>query len=385
MSKKNKKSWTTKQRAIFIPIISLASVLGFLITLVGSYVLYVMAQYYRIPDNYELTEEIIKSTGITEKPNEITNGQELTIVTYNIGFGAYDRDYDFFMDSGEMFDGRVIVGTHSRASSEAQCYKNTYGALNLVKKLDPDFAIIQEIDTDSDRSYHINQYQEFIEEIGNKYDAVMASNFHTAYLAYPFNEPIGRSNSGVATFSKYKMSTAVRRSYPVDNSFPARFFDLDRCFSVVRYPLSNGKELVIGNSHMSAYDEGGLIRAQQMDFLCQFLEQEKDNYVIVGGDFNHDIAHSVGYFPTMEINPVWVREFDADDLPENYTMATSLNAPTCRAAEMPYTYGINYLTVIDGFIINSAKINNIKVTNIDNEFEFSDHNPVKMTFSLNLD
>ena len=45
---------------------------------------------------------------------------------------------------------------------------------------------------------------------------------------------------------------------------------LDRCFLVNRYPVSNGNELLMINTHNSAYDDGSL-RKQQMDFLKDFL------------------------------------------------------------------------------------------------------------------
>jgi len=62
---------------------------------------------------------------------------------------------------------------------------------------------------------------------------------------------------------------------------------LDRCFLVNRYPLKNGKELLIVNTHNSAYDNGTL-KKQEMAFLKQWLldENNKGNYIVVGGDWN---------------------------------------------------------------------------------------------------
>lgn len=57
------------------------------------------------------------------------------------------------------------------------------------------------------------------------------------------------------------------------------------------------------------------------------------------------------------------------------------NVGTCRAAEIPYTEGVNYQTVPDGFI-TSDNVEVTKVRNIDTGYEFSDHNPVEMTFVL---
>ena len=54
--------------------------------------------------------------------------------------------------------------------------------------------------------------------------------------------------------------------------------------------------------HLSAYDEGGVYRAKQIAMLNEILKTERDNgnYVIAGGDFNHDIADSSTYFKTTQ-------------------------------------------------------------------------------------
>ena len=56
------------------------------------------------------------------------------------------------------------------------------------------------------------------------------------------------------------------------------------------------------------------------------------------------------------------------------------DVPTCRTADIPYTKGVNYTSVIDGFIISDNII--ATAENIDADFMYSDHNPVKLTFKL---
>ena len=372
------------QKSLIIGGISLGGVILLAVGVVGSYLAYVSAQFFRVEDNKDLTADVVRAKTETKKATSITSQDELSILTYNIGFGAYDQEFDFFMDEGYMLDGTHVQGRYSRARSYEACLRNTKGAIEDTVKEDVDFALIQEVDTDSDRSHHINQYQMYMDAMPS-YDAVFAYNFHTANLLYPFNDPIGVSNSGLATLSKYELGTVTRRSYPVDLSFPNKFFDLDRCFNVSRQTLSNGKELVIANSHMSAYDEGGVYRRKQIELLNQFMsgEKEKGNYVIIGGDFNHDIIDSVDKFPSQQKKPEWVYTLTNDDLTEGFSFAASLNAPTCRAAEMPYTKGVNYTVVIDGFIV-SDNIDVKDIHNIDLDFMWSDHNPAKMTFSLKM-
>ena len=116
-------------------------------------------------------------------------------------------------------------------------------------------------------------------------------------------------------------------------------------------------------------------------------EYSKGNYVIAGGDWNHDIADSLEYFPSQQQIPAWVQQITEEDIPDGFSFAKTLNAPTCRAAEMPYTEGVNYTVVIDGFLVSDniqiETISNIDTINgKDISFLYSDYNAVKMSFSL---
>ena len=354
----------------FIKIFSI--VLISLVLVVISYVAYVLISFYRIEDNLELE--------ITNNQEEIVLvGEEYTITTYNIGFGAYEQNYSFFMDTGEMQDGTTTKGVHSRALSKENEIKNTEGAIEEIKKLNADFCFFQEVDTKSTRSYKVNQ-KEMIEDEFASYASVYAVNYHSPYLFYPFYEPIGKSNSGILTLSKYKLSSSLRRSFPLSDSTLENLTDLDRCLSLTRIKVSDDKDLVLINLHFTAYDEGGVVRARQMEMLNEILVQEEANYVIVGGDFNHELVET--NFPTTQIKPGWANPFPSSDLPSTYTVVAATNAPTCRGADIEYEKGVDYTVVIDGFIVND-KISVVSVENVDLDFKYSDHNPVKLVFKLN--
>ena len=363
------------KKALKITGITLLTLLIALIVAALCYVLYVVIEYDRIEDNLQLE---VSAGNVRESAQK---GREYSIVTYNIGFGAYSPEYSFFLDSGEMLDGTQVTGIYAKGLSKEDVQKNTDGAVATLKGLDADFYFVQEVDVDGDRSYHIDQLAALREALGG--DGTFAENFHSAYLLYPFNDPHGKNTAGIATFSKVKINSAVRRSYPVDTGF-AKFFDLDRCFSVHRLSVEGGKELVLINSHMSAYDEGGTIRAQQLEMLNEVMAEEyaKGNYVIVGGDFNHELADSFGTFPSEQKQPTWAYKLTSEDLTEGFTVAASKEGTgTCRAAEIPYEEGVNYLTVLDGFLV-SSNVEVKTVRNVDTGFAYSDHNPVQMTFVL---
>ena len=71
--------------------IVLAVVLALLVVVLV-YVAYVFIDYHRIGDQ-ELTVE--RNAAAT-----VEAGKEYSILSYNIGFGAYEDDYSFFMDGG---------------------------------------------------------------------------------------------------------------------------------------------------------------------------------------------------------------------------------------------------------------------------------------------
>lgn len=349
-----------------------------LILVVGGYVIYLQSNYYRIEDHAVLEVE-------NNGENVLKTGDTYSVVTYNIGFGAYGPDYSFFMDTGEMKDGTKTSGKYGKAMSLESVETHTQGALEVVQDLDADFYLLQEVDVDADRSYHVNQ-KDFVKTAMTGYASVFASNFHSAYLFYPFNDPHGAVQAGLLSFSRYQISEAERRSYPVDNSFITKFTDLDRCFAQMRLPVEGGHELVLINSHMSAYDEGGTIRAQQLELLNSVMSEEyaKGNYVIVGGDFNHAMGEAVAEgFPSEQKFPAWVAVLTEADLADGVRIVRAeneLEVPTCRGADIVYTKGVNYTTVVDGFLVTD----NVQATaeNVDTDFAYSDHNPVKLQFEL---
>lgn len=355
----------------------LGIILALIVVVVGGYVAYLMFTYDRIPDNAQV--EVGNNPSAVLKQNTT-----YTAASYNIGFGAYTPDYTFFLDEGFMADGTKTTGEHSKAISEQSVRACTDGAIGEIDKLNVDFALLQEVDTDSTRSFNVNQKKAFEQAFPNKSSA-FAVNFHSAYLAYPLTDHHGIVNAGLLAMGDAHVSEATRFSYPIAEDFPTKFFDLDRCFLVERLPVENGKELVLINSHMSAYDEGGVIRAQQLALIMGFMEEEAlaGNYVIAGGDWNHALCDSLTLYASDQLVPPWVAVFDDADLPQGFSVVRPENlaqVPTCRGADIPYEKGHTYTVTVDGFIVSD----NVKATseNIDTGFTYSDHNPVKLTFEL---
>ena len=372
-------------------------VIGAVVVGAGGYVLYVVLSYNRI-GNVDLD---VQRKSETEKA---VAGQTYKAISYNIGFGAYSQDYTFFMDTGYDENGNPTCGTHSTAKSKDEVLFNTAGAIKTIQDNDPDFVMFQEVDTKSTRSYKVNQ-DEKIQEAFSAYDHVHCVNFHTAFLPYPINDMHGKVNAGLTTLSKVQIQKAERKEYTVPTGM-GKFFDLDRCFAVQKIDVDNGKSLYIVNSHMSAYDEGGTVRTKQVEELNAFLKERHDagDYVVIGGDWNHDLLTNNPDFPeyTKENKPFgekkkspdWVNFYFDDEhkspLTESYSVVASDNVPTCRNNDIEWEPGKTFTCVVDGFIV-SDNVSVVSHANIQTKqgnkgldgFAFADHDPTMLEFKLN--
>jgi hypothetical protein len=357
---------------------TLLCVVAVLTVAILGYVLYMQHQYYRIPDHQRL------KVG-NNQAAKLTVGKNYTATTYNVGFGAYNHQFSFFMDKGELKNGTKTRGKRGTAVSKATVLNDTKGVVKVMQTQHPDFMLFQEIDTNSTRSKHVNQVR-ILEQSFKGYGHVFANNFHSAFLMWPLTDPHGSVQSGLLTLSRYQITTATRRKYPVTTSFISRFTDLDRCFSITTIPVNNGKSLLLINSHMSAYDKGGQMRKAQMKLLNAVIERayQNGNYVIVGGDYNHALGKEMlTHFASQERVPDWISVLDQDMVAKHFTIIKATNqetVPTVRSTDIAYHPGVNYRTVCDGFLVSS----NVRATatNLNTNFDYADHNPVKLTFTL---
>ena len=378
----------------------IGSVLAVILLALAGYIIYLYASYHRIEDNLQLQVETTRGTANettnetnneTTESNTLTTAKKYSALTYNNGFGAYPPDFSFFMDGGKS----------SWAKSKESVLETIQGAGELAASKDPDFAMIEEVDLNSTRSYHVNEYN-ILKDCFPDYYYVFAQNYDSAFLFYPFTQPHGSSKSGIGLFSRYPVTSALRRSFPVSTSF-TKFFDLDRCYSISRVSVDNGKELVIFALHMSAYGNSDAIREGQIAMLAADMQKEYEagNYVLCGGDFNHDLKASAD-----EENPEtgkedqsnsnsdreyesWAYPFPREELPEHFSFCLDQLSKeersnlwnSARNADMEYIPGETYTVTLDGFII-SDNIECLSYENINTGYSYSDHDPVYVEFKL---
>ena len=325
----------------------LVGILLAVVLLVGAYVAYVFLDYHRIGDQ-EL--EAQGEGGATA----LDTAASYSILSYNIGFGAYEDDYGFFMDGG----------TESWAWSEERLTKNLNHIADFLKG-QADFCLVQEVDIDSTRSYHVDEREPLCDaREGDSY--VFAQNYDSPFLMYPLTQPHGA---------------------PVETGV-MKLLDLDRCYSVSRIPTNGSKELILYNLHLSAYTSDGTIATQQLKLLLADMqaEYEAGNWCVAGGDFNKDLlGDSAYYFGEADQAYSWAQPipegtFDNYDISLVAPLDESAPVPSCRNADSAYHEG-QYVLTVDGFLVSK----NVTVENaavVDTGFQWSDHNPVIMTFTL---
>jgi endonuclease/exonuclease/phosphatase family metal-dependent hydrolase len=451
-----------------------------IVALAAGYMVYLNVNSNRLPDKTGLTITEVAETGEMQETGEtpetgessetgtedgteddalpeLQPETEYRAITYNVGFGAYNHEYSFFMSEGRIADGGRTRGIMSRADSEDAVTDNMDAAIAVMLGRRPDIALFQEVDRNAGRSYRIDEFRmisrafgegitgedddsadEYIGGIGEDIDGIdetvesvgvsveggsfaetYATNFHTGWLLWPPAHPIGMiRDSGIAMFSRYAVDSAERFSLPVIESFPDKFFDLDRCFTIARFPVvragadtgedadsdpagdgaagenansaspdadSESAELVLINVHLSAYEAGNKIRGEQMKKLAGVMEdeREKGNWVIAGGDWNQCFPDSVDAFTGRMETPAWAKPLNEDILPDNFSIVNAYNADiiaTCRDSSIPWTPGVSYETIIDGWIVSDNV--DAEAENIDTDYIASDHNPVLLKFIL---
>lgn len=346
----------------------LCIVLAFVLV-VGAYMAYVFIDYHRIGD-MELTPEGDAAA------TELAAGKRYTVLSYNIGFGAYEDDYGFFMDGG----------TESWAWSEERLTANVDAIAAFLAQQKADFYLLQEVDIDSTRSYHVDERQRIYQALPGM-SHVFAQNYDSPFLMYPLTQPHGASKSGLLTFSPAAISSAKRVELPIENSV-MKLVDLDRCYSVSRIPVDDSKELILYNLHLSAYTSDGTIATEQLKLLLADMqaEYEAGNWCVAGGDFNKDLlGDSVVWFGEADQDYSWAQPipdglFDGYDITLVAPLDENDPVPSCRNADSAYHEG-QYVLTVDGFMVSkNVAVESAEV--IDTGFRWSDHNPVKMVFTL---
>lgn len=355
-------------------IITIVSIL--VIALVG-YGIYVFTSWYRLPENLPLEVKRNISGTYSEEGLKVRVGEYYWFMTYDIGFGANRSDFGFFMEGGNSFRAKDKESVMAAVSAMGE----------IINNVSPDFVLMQEVDVDGTRSFHVDELALMNHFIRGYYYAY-AQNYDSPFWFLPPWQPYGANESGLVTYSRAEITSAMRRSLPIAEDL-RKYTDLDRCYSVSRIPVETdegeSKTLYIYNVHLSAYAGNRQVREGQLAMLYEDMakDYQRGDYVICGGNFGQDLKGSA----TDAVHE-WAEPFDRDSLPEGFSLACdrtgdleTILQDTARSVAAPYIEGEIDTVTLDGFIVSD----NIAVNyyhHMDWDYEFSNHEPAIMQLKL---
>ena len=304
-------------------------------------------------------------------------GDTFTALIWNIGYAGLGAEMDFFNDGGKMV-----------RPSEEQHAKFLGGIKEVIASMRDsiDFFLLQEVDKNSKRSYYSNQ-QDSLAVVLSGFAACFALNYDVKFVPVPFAfpyTPYGKTYGGLLSFTRYAPDASLRLQYPGGFDWPTRLYMLDRCALEQKFKLPGGKELLIVNTHNTAYDATGEIKKLELQYIKKRYEAEvkNGNYVIIGGDWNQvPPGLSSTHFNAKMPEGYTPQAVTAAQFPEGFGVSYDGKTPTNRSNDTVYKIGESYTTLIDYFV-HSPNVQVISVQGIDLQFKDSDHQPVVMKFCL---
>ena len=313
--------------------------------------------------------------------------QSLRVMTWNVKFGG--GRIDFFFD---CFGDRVLMN-----SSEV---KANIGAIaEVVRALEPDVLLVQEIDVNSRRADFIDQLQLLLDETSLNY-AAYASQWKADYVP---SDGIGAMDSGSAILSRWPLKEAERVALPLrtDQDGLTRYFYLRRNYVRARLDLPAREPIWLLNVHTDAYGKDGT-KKKQIDLFTQEMKRlaQGGALVVGGGDLNAIPPGSldVGPFDDSVCEDLefrtddygeeldWLDELYADFVPaislQSYAADNSLHYTHTVDGRAFWNRKLDYLFTNGAWLIGSGQtLQSVSVGGYDT-MPLSDHAPVLATLEL---
>ncbi len=295
-------------------------------------------------------------------PDRVTTaGPALRIVTWNIGYGSLGAGADFVADGGRSV--RSIGRSSIAAAAEA--------VGETLADLDADLVLLQEMAAASFATRSIDVKGGVLRRLEG-YRAAFWEDFATTMLPPPFD-----ISNGMMTLSRVSVPECTARALPQEPGFRFGFLKKHYGALAIRIPTDDGREWSILNVHLSAFDDGGRVRARQVAALLELAEAEyrRGAHVVVGGDWNMRLVDTSFPHETEERFLSWIHDFPHRTVPEGWTFGVDPSVPSVRTLHQPYEAGVNYVTVVDGFLLSpNVSIERVKTTDLG--FLHTDHHPV---------
>ncbi len=314
---------------------------------------------------------------------ELTPGAKVTILTWNVQFMA-GKKYFFFYGGGP----------DTRPKTE-DIVATTKEAARVILEEKPDIILLQEVDHGAKRTDKRDQLADLLKEVHAKSPALYpchASAFYWKTAWNPHPKLLGSTGMKLSTVSRFKISKATRYALSgiTSNDVITRQFNLKRALLETRLPVKGANELVLLNTHLSAFAQGTNTMELQVKQAADLLDGYNKAGLpwILGGDFNLlppgksrsllSPANQKKFNPKPEIAPLYEKFVGFPTLadvngPNHEKWRTFL--PNNPKHKQP-TYTIDYF-----FVARTLKPLSHRVRHGDTH-KISDHMPLFLEFQL---
>ena len=293
----------------------------------------------------------------------------ITLTTWNLGFGALGIEGDAVSDGG----------THLFPESGELVERNIDGIVATLKTLDQDMLMLQEVSQHSLMSWW-RPLHDSVAAIMPDRQIAFRPDIHTWGLPFPL-----AIDHGTVVALRANPRNIEILPLPLEPNAIMGLIKRRYSLQIVRVPIEGQtSDWVLVNLHLSAFDEGGTVRRDQLVKALDFAQSEyaKGNHVVLGGDWNIVLHDPKLPSTTPQDLLFWVVPFPVEALPPGWQIVVEPGQATVRTTDKPYVEGENYRTGIDGFIVSpNVTANSVKV--LDTKFQYSDHMPVTATFTAN--
>lgn len=309
-----------------------------------------------------------------EGEKTIAVGDSLSILSWNTGFGALDKNQDYYLYGGNG------VGLNKEDDVRA----NVSEISKTIKDADADVVFLQEVDKDSKRSAHVDQVKIYKKTLKND-SLAYAKTYDCDLVPEPAKNFLGEVESGLVTLNTLVVEEAERVKLPEGYEWPQKTYQSKMALLVERVPIENSsRELVLINVQMEGYEDD-VARRAELKVLADVMKSEyaKGNYCIAGGDFNQifpDVDSS--NYAVKNKNYFKPEKLNSKLFGDGWNLVTDDSTATARLLNEPYKSKSGHqLYVLDGFI-TSPNVSVNLIETLDEGFKYSDHNPVKINVTL---
>lgn len=296
-----------------------------------------------------------------------TASAEIRVLTWNVGYAGLGQRAEFFADKGQALrslsrqeiDAAAdrIAATLTKQTRDIICLQETAAAGFLTRGV----ALRARLDL-------------ALAQMGQVYWADLKTVLAPAPL---------RLDHGMSTYARLQDRGCGVIALPQTTDF---YFGCLKKYYVglmSRYPVAQtGKDWVVINIHLSAFDKAGAVRSEQLVCLLAYARSQyaKGHYVIIGGDWNMRLC-ATEFAHTTDLAALdWLIDLPQPALPQGWKLAIDPRTPTVRTMQAPYRPGDTYTTIIDGFVV-SPNVRARDVVTHDFGFAFTDHHPVEAVFT----